>query len=45
MKRNDISGFTIKVLGISLEIVTLCNIPCCIALHNGIRLIKRLEVK
>jgi hypothetical protein len=43
MKRNDISGFTIKLGRYSLEVVTVCNVPRCIALSVGVKTLWRLE--
>ena len=45
MKREYIKGFTIKILGYSIEVVTIKYIPCTIAIYkrNNINLIKRFE--
>lgn len=44
MKREDIKGFTIKILNYSIEFVTVKHILKTIAIYkNNINLIKRLE--
>ena len=34
MKREDIKGFTIKILGYSIEVVTVKYITCTIAIYK-----------
>lgn len=45
MKRNDIKGFTVRILGYSIEVVTIKYILREIAIYkkNNINLVRRFE--
>jgi hypothetical protein len=43
MKRSDITGFTVKLFGYSIEVVLVKHIPAVLAINHHNNLIKRFE--